>query len=240
MFSLKLSGAAVLCALMFPVAATATTVTFEQATLTGASTIVGDGLSATTDGVTVTATAQTNTGSANDARVRVFGTTQDNAGWTIGGALFPNTQFNGATNASDGTYGLGFSQSVSSVTVSFAFLTNRVGDTVDPPEMISEFFADTLALTQSDISLVSNAASFVGGAIVANDNVGDARGTFTYSGGAFDALFFRHTQNPGLLGFTITQIEATLATPVPLPAGLPLLLAGLGGFAVLRRRRKLA
>jgi len=32
-------------------------------------------------------------------------------------------------------------------------------------------------------------------------------------------------------------VASTSPTPVPLPAGLPLLLAALGGFAVMRRKR---
>jgi hypothetical protein len=32
-------------------------------------------------------------------------------------------------------------------------------------------------------------------------------------------------------------LASTMPTPVPLPAGLPLLLAALGGFAVMRRKR---
>ena len=49
---------------------------------------------------------------------------------------------------------------------------------------------------------------------------------------------FRNFAFWDLGGTAYTTADLTAATtPVPLPAGLPLLLAGLGGLALLRRRR---
>ena len=51
-----------------------------------------------------------------------------------------------------------------------------------------------------------------------------------FDGGMFSLLYVATNGDPSVLNIN--------ATPVPLPAGLPLLLAGLGGLAVLRRRQK--
>ncbi|MFL4469042.1 VPLPA-CTERM sorting domain-containing protein [Tateyamaria armeniaca] len=67
-----------------------------------------------------------------------------------------------------------------------------------------------------------------------------------FSGGAMPLLtagvtYSVSVNNPSAttLGFlTAIEFETVAAPPVPLPAGLPLLLAGLGGFAVMRRRQR--
>lgn len=51
------------------------------------------------------------------------------------------------------------------------------------------------------------------------------------------------SRSDGLLGnddFTLAAANVTAITPVPLPAGAPLLLAGLAGLAALRRRKRAA
>jgi hypothetical protein len=55
-----------------------------------------------------------------------------------------------------------------------------------------------------------------------------------FDGGKFSILYVATNSDPSIL-----KVDATLA-PVPLPAALPLLAAGLGGLAMLRRRRKAA
>lgn len=54
------------------------------------------------------------------------------------------------------------------------------------------------------------------------------------SGGCYDTTY------TGEYGFTYSNTTAFVGTvsPVPLPAGFPLLLAGLGGLAVIRRKRR--
>lgn len=51
-----------------------------------------------------------------------------------------------------------------------------------------------------------------------------------FDGGTFGLLYVATNGNPSVLNVN--------ATPVPLPAGMPLLLAGLGGLALMRRRAK--
>jgi len=53
-----------------------------------------------------------------------------------------------------------------------------------------------------------------------------------------DAFFFADGVHPNRIVHQVIAGQVTLAvSPVPLPAGAPLLLAGIAGFAVLRRRR---
>ena len=59
---------------------------------------------------------------------------------------------------------------------------------------------------------------------------------------AFDKIEIREivgTADNEFFGNFVTSSTA-LATPIPLPAGLPLLLAGLGGFGLLARRKSTA
>lgn len=58
--------------------------------------------------------------------------------------------------------------------------------------------------------------------------------------GTIDGLFSSSTTGSGLLagaGINVRYTYDTSMSAVPLPAGLPLLLAGLGGFALLRRKK---
>ncbi|GAA6187721.1 VPLPA-CTERM sorting domain-containing protein [Litorivita sp. NS0012-18] len=59
-------------------------------------------------------------------------------------------------------------------------------------------------------------------------------GPVTLSGTGIRSIFW---QDPGFSFAVLDNITVTTAAPVPLPAGLPLLLAGLGAFGILRRRK---
>ncbi|AXI48706.1 hypothetical protein C1J03_02275 [Sulfitobacter sp. SK012] len=52
--------------------------------------------------------------------------------------------------------------------------------------------------------------------------------------------FVEGSQAIGVETYTLDNLTTGGVAPVPLPAGLPLLLAGLGGLATLRRKRKAA
>lgn len=68
------------------------------------------------------------------------------------------------------------------------------------------------------------------------DDIGAPRG------GLFDLRFTAFEYGNGERGSQLAQVQVTAdVAPVPVPAGLPLLLAGLGGLGlVARRKRKLA
>lgn len=218
---------AVVTVFALPAIAQATTVTYDTNTLTT------QGTTAVVDGVTMTTSA------SNGGKVNVYTGTGPN-GLNIGSADNPNGQVNGATNPASGDYALTFSSAVTSVSVSFGFLTDNPGlPQYLGREAIFGFVADLTRLLPHDITYVSNDSTFVGGVITPNDAENRASGVITYSGAAFNSFGFSHTQDPRLLGFVITGVTAEIA-PVPLPAGLPLLLAGLAAFGVVRRKAKTA
>lgn len=84
------------------------------------------------------------------------------------------------------------------------------------------YSAGTLSITHDDGMFVCGAGGFAG--------PNSKRTTvLDYGGGYFDMIYVATNGDPSILNVDLE--------PVPLPAGLPLLLAGLGGFALLRRRQ---
>lgn len=82
------------------------------------------------------------------------------------------------------------------------------------------YAASTLRITHDDGVYVCGAGGFAGPNGKRITNV-------EYGGGFFDMIYVATNGDPSIL-----NVEA-----VPLPAGMPLLLAGLGGFAFMRRRQ---
>ena len=105
-----------------------------------------------------------------------------------------------------------------------AFSDVNFADAVDEPSVLVNIFEDTL--NGSHTSMTDDLDG-----VTSLNLLGRANGqTFT------------STATAGLSTFSLTFDLAGTApppSPVPLPAGLPLLLAGLGGLALLRRRKTL-
>lgn len=237
---LKLAIIAGAIAAMGPFTAQATTVTFDNPTLLTSA--VNAGLisaSVTVDGLNLDVTASGG-GVVDVYTVASAPPTGIAIGAPSNGNI--NSDFTGNTNPSSGTYSLNFDQALTSIEVTFGFLTNRTGTSQDPGETISQFAADGFGLLASVIGFTnSGGTSFSGGVISANDGVGNGRGIFRYNGPAFSSLSFLHQQNPRNIGFIISNVSVEIA-PVPLPAALPLMGAGFAalGFVGWRRKRKAA
>jgi len=94
-------------------------------------------------------------------------------------------------------------------------------------------------VTGAGVSSTGNAFStsaFLSGGTPVSDSF--AGGPLSLIGGE---LYTFTTTNPGASTQShLTSLEFTVPAPVPLPAGLPLFLAGMGGLAFMRRRQKLS
>lgn len=190
----------------------------QAAPVTFGADLLDDATSVTQDGLTMTATT------SNGGFVGTY--TDDGNGLYIGGG------YQGATNALSGSYSLGFDQKIDSISISYDWLT----DNASGVENIFNFATDAsgaVTITHAEIGSTGQ-TSYDGTTVVSNTRRGD--GVISYSGAGFNAFLFDHTQASATLGFVIRDITVNIA-PVPLPAGLPLLLVGLGAFAMVRRKK---
>jgi hypothetical protein len=108
----------------------------------------------------------------------------------------------------------------------------------NPGSATTTFFLFTLAnLGAADFSITHDdgIALFDNGLQIGGFNGPNSQQTTAvngFGGGQFDLLYVETNGDPSVLNVDMT--------PVPVPTSLPLLLAGLGGFVVLRRRRACA
>lgn len=213
----------------------ATTVTFDQTDLRNGT------VNAAQDEVLVTKGGLTLSAATVGGRVGVYQTgnpSSNSDGLYIAKPDAPPYDTGNLTAPTSGTYALGFTQQVTSLSFDFDWLTNtNVGQ-----ETLSNFRADLSTILLATSNLVSSDTSLdlVTQTITApsaTSQTSRGSGTITYSGAPFNLFIFDHAQAASNIGFTITEVRATVA-PVPLPAGLPLLAVGLGAFAVLRRKSR--
>lgn len=139
------------------------------------------------------------------------------------------------TAPASGTYTLAFDQAISSISFDFDYLSSGSGQN----EELSGFATDLgpIALTAMDF-VSSFATSFDVPSQTVTTTNGRGAGTISYSGATFSSFSFDHIQDPARIGFIIDSITVETVAPVPLPAALPLLLAGLGAIGMARRGRR--
>lgn len=205
-------------AVFLPVAAQASSVVFDVTQLQAPTVNAGQTeATVVSEGVTLTA-------STVDGRVRGY-----TGGGTGGNGLYIGAPVGGPFSGgapTDAVYTLSFDTAIRSISIGFDWLTNRA-----PAEVIQEFKVDGVAAIISGFGFAG--VTFDAAAQTVTSTAGSGRGTLTYSGDAFSALSFRHTQAADNIGFTLNNIEIS---SVPIPASLPLALAGLGALGLMRRR----
>lgn len=137
------------------------------------------------------------------------------------------------TAPTSGSYGFRFGQDLQTLSFDFDWLSNFAS----PAEELSNFAADMIAITLGAGDFSGSGTSLNVTTQIITTSSARGSGTITYSGAPFNLFTFDHDQASGNIGFTVTELRATLA-PVPLPAGLPMLVAALGGLALIRRRHR--
>lgn len=136
-----------------------------------------------------------------------------------------------------GTYTLGFSSPVDSITIEFNALnlsgSIAAGD-VDP-ERIQDFRTPAGPVDITVIELID--AAFDGTSISGTaDGLLAGHGSFAHSGPAFGAFAFDHSQDPSQSGFVLRSVTVT-TVEAPEPTRALLAATALVGFAAVRRPR---
>ncbi|WP_245306251.1 VPLPA-CTERM sorting domain-containing protein [Roseovarius aestuariivivens] len=97
---------------------------------------------------------------------------------------------------------------------------------------VTAFFADFAALNDNQLRTQISVNGTVVTPATTSGNI--VRGFGFTSDTAFTSVRFTYVDNDG---FTMDNVAYGGVAPIPLPASLPLLLAGVGAFGLLRRRR---
>lgn len=220
-------------------AANAATITFNESQLAGGSGNA-DQTSVTVSSGGLGLTASTDP--SGDGRVRTFQVGTPQGGLWFGATVGNNfgDPINNATAPSDAVYSISFDQAVTSISLSFDYLTDNV--TRPQPELLSEFATELGSATIVTSGLFDVFHNTATNSVIADrsqpgSTAGQGTISFDSGGLAFNTFSFRHQQTPEQIGFTVNTVIVDVAA-VPLPAALPMLLAGLGGLGLMRRRAK--
>ena len=131
------------------------------------------------------------------------------------------------------------------------FFGNDIADAYQIFDDAGDVIEQTIAITAAMIYDAGTEVNQLFGAAAPGQDIllGDAEGGVItrlldiddgFGGDGFDALGSLFGNNAGDIteSTVLFTIDVAAATPVPLPAGMPLLLAGLGVFGLAKRRRK--
>jgi len=163
--------------------------------------------------------------------------------YTLGDVTFAYDNFGTPASASidelgvygntDGVLKLSFLSSVSSITLGYNLFNVYSSDLVD-----GSLLATTKLAGGGDVDLTSFALFTAAGTDPTFGAFGDAVGTLTYSGAFFDEISLYFAYSDLGANFTVDSISyASGPAPVPEPATVVLLGAGLFGLAVYGKRR---
>jgi hypothetical protein len=137
------------------------------------------------------------------------------------------------------------------ITVDPGTLTTLLGGlsgvtSVDPFDIVltggSDNDGTVIEFGDFTFTITDTTVSFIGGPVFLVGGLGELNGPgFSSTEGSFSVSSSDAFSNTGAGTFSIVSPpDPAFVPPVPLPAGLPLLVAGLGALALLRRSRKTA
>lgn len=230
------AGAAV--AVLGLTAAQAGTITFNETQLAGGTVNTGmTQVDVESGGLGLTAS----TDPTEDGRVRTYrvGTPQGGLWFGATEGLNFGSSINNATAPEDAIYKLTFDRAITSISLSFDFLTDTASR--PQPEFLSEFMNEDGAavITATNLARVTfdeTAQTIVADRLAPGGGAGSGTLSFDNGGQAFTMFSFRHQQTAQQIGFTVNTVTVNVSA-VPLPAGGVLLVTGLLGLSHLRRRK---
>lgn len=188
-----------LCTLVLTSAVSAGTFEMDQTVLRDAAVSSNKKCVSVSNGFTVRA-------STPNGRVSTYRTNNPNHGHGIyiGSPSGPPFTQSNTTAPPEGIYTLTFEPAVTSIVLTFDWLSNDH----QPAEALWAFATDRGA-AKIRFQPAGSSSSFDGRTILAEN--GRGAGVLTYSGKPFTSFKFKHRQHPRNIGFTFKNIEATTA-----------------------------